>query len=151
VTAVAQSLLKQTKTINADLKFKTDSSGGGSDRGHWFRHQIVQTAKALGYFANLSEYREWVRLVLGAESQAEILVSFHGTGHEFRGILAVSACFFRREQTEGGDREIVGLTPLASEIFQVNYAEPQDQAASRFSVWLEDALVRGLETWRQGL
>ena len=53
--------------------------------------------------------------------------------------------------TETGDREISGVTPLASEIFQVNYKERSDQAAERFAEWLEDVLVRGLEVWRQGI
>ena len=156
---VAKSLRKETQSLKATVRFKVDSSRDkrpdpnrvGPEPRDWFRHQIVQTAKALGYFANTSEYREWVRLALGTETNSEILVSFHGTGHAFRGILAVSACLFRREQTESGDREIAGLTPLSSEIFQVNYAEPADQAAARFSAWIEEVLVRGLETWRQGL
>lgn len=157
--AVADALRKETRAVRGDLRFKVDSSRDAKpdlrpdtpEPRDWFRHQIVQTAKALGYYCNLSEYREWVRLSLRAESQAEILLSFHGTGHEYRGVLAVSACFFRREQTESGDREITGLTPLMSEIFQINYAEPQSDVSARLSDCLEHVLVRGLETWRQGL
>lgn len=148
---VAAVLRRETQPLLQQPKCFIDSGGDADGRGHYFRNQIVQTAKAVGYFANLAEYRQWSRLVLETDTRSEILISFHGTGHEFRGILAASACFFRREQTEAGDREIAGVTPLASEIFQVNYKEPPEQVAERFAEWLEDVLVRGLEVWRQGI
>ena len=132
-------------------RFRVDAETEGGSRDHYFRWQIIETAKQLDYFANTSEYRSWIRLVLHTDSQAEILVSFHGTGYEFRGVLAVSACFFRREETEKGEREIVDVTPLSSEIFQVNYREDQEDAVVRFSDWLEEILVKGLEIWREGL
>jgi hypothetical protein len=128
-----------------------DSEFEGGQRGHYFRWQIIETAKHLDYFANSSVYRAWTRLILRADSQAEILISFHGTGHEFRGLLAVSASFFRREATEAGEREVADVTPLSSEIFQINYLEDPEAAAERFRYWLEEVLVKGLELWRAGL
>jgi hypothetical protein len=83
--------------------------------------------------------------------QAEILISFHGIGHEFRGLLAVSASFFRREATEEREREVADVTPLTSEIFQINYREESEAASDRFRYWLEEVLVKGLELWRVGL
>jgi hypothetical protein len=100
---------------------------------------------------NTSEYRAWARLVLGSETQAEILFALHATGREYRGILAVSACFFRRELTEDRERQVTDLTPLADDIFQINYRETAVQAEVRFRQWVEDVLTRGLEIWRQGL
>jgi hypothetical protein len=121
----------------------------GDDRDYYFRGQIIDTARHLDYYANTQEYRAWSRLVLRSEAQAEIVFSFHGTGHTFRGVLAVSACFFRREQMTEGERQIVGLTPLADEIFQINYRESTEAAAGRFQDWLEESLIRGLELWRK--
>jgi len=132
-------------------RFSVDSEPPGGTRGHYFRHQIIETARRLRYFANLSEYRAWSRLVLRADSQAEILISFHAAGQEFRGIVAISPCFFRREETEDREREIVDLTPLADDIFQANYREMPADAEQRFRPWLDEVLTRGLETWRLGL
>jgi hypothetical protein len=73
------------------------------------------------------------------------------TGREFRGVLAVSACLFRREETEAGDREVADVTPLSSEIFQINYREAKEDAEARFRDWLEEILAKGLEVWRAGL
>jgi Fic family protein len=148
---IAEHLRQETGDFFARPSFRVDAESEGGTRSHYFRWQIIDTAKQLDYFANTSEYRSWVRLVLQTDTQAEILVSFHGTGHEFRGIVAVSACFFRREETEAGERHIADVTPLASEIFQVNYRESVENARDRFAEWLEEILVRGLEIWRSGL
>jgi Fic family protein len=149
--AIASHLRKETASFFQHARFRVDSEPEGGSRGHYFRWQIIETAKQLDYFANTSEFRAWVRLILHTDSGAEILISFHGTGHSFRGVLAVSACFFRREETEAGEREIADVTPLSSEIFQINYREAQEDAEGRFSEWLEEILVKGLEIWRAGL
>lgn len=148
---IAQRLESEVGQFFKFKKFSVDTELPGGDRGHYFRHQIIETARRLRYYANLAEYRGWSRLVLRADSQAEILLSFHAAGQEFRGIVAISPCFFRREETEDKEREIVDLTPLADEIFQVNYRESLLDAEGRFRPWLDEVLTRGLETWRLGL
>ncbi|MCP3959764.1 MAG: Fic family protein [bacterium] len=149
--AVAAELKAETSDLITESRFWADSELNGGLRDHYFRWQVIETAKSIGYYANTGAYRSWARLVIQAGSQAEILVSFHATGHEFRGIVGASACFFRREETEEGERQIVDLTPLAQDLFQVNYRESPDAATSRFQDWLEDVLVSGLEVWRTGL
>lgn len=144
-------LKRETKNLLEHAEFFVDAGGDHDGRGHYFRNQVIRTAKRLDYFANLAEYREWVRIGLQTDTRAELLVSIHGIGHEFRGVLAASACFFRREQTEETERELSAVIPLSDEIFQVNYKEASDQAKERFRNWLEEVLVKGLETWRQGL
>ena len=120
-------------------------------KGRYFWFQIVETAKRLNYFANTNTYRAWVRLVIGMHTREEILISFHGAGKVFRGILAVSACFFRMVDTSEEGRDIADLIPLSDEIFQINYKEDYPDAADRFDRWIEKVLVKGLEIWRRGL
>lgn len=132
-------------------RFYVDTERDSGDRDYYFRKQIVDTARELGYFANTSEYKAWVRLILRTDSQAELLLSFHGIGHEFRGVLAASMCFFRREYTEQGEREVSDTVRLTSEVFQINYREPLETAQDRFRSWLDKGLVGGLELWRAGL
>lgn len=146
---VAASL--KAETSGAFLDSRADSEGAGGARAHYFRHQIIETAKVLGYFANPTEYHAWARLALRTVTQAEVLISFHAIGHVFRGVLAVSACYFRREFTDDGEREIAGLTPLVHELFQINYKEDPSSAKTRYETWLEEVLLRGLEQWRQDL
>jgi hypothetical protein len=148
---VQQQLTETMRPALPSAQFFVDAESDGDTRQHYFRRQIVEGAKRLGYFANPNEYHSWVRLVLRASPQTEILVSFHGTGHEFRGVVVASALFFRREETEEGEREIVGVVPLNDNIFQVNYLDNPASVKERFTPWLEDALVHGLELWRQSL
>lgn len=148
---IAESLNDQTSEFFQDAHFFLDEEPNRRKRDHYFRWQIIETAKQLDYYANTSEYRAWVRLVMRTVTQAEILVSFHATGFEYRGILAASACFFRREEIESGEREIADVTPLSDEIFQINYRESVGDASVRFRDWLEEVLVKGLEIWRTGL
>jgi Fic family protein len=148
---VAAKLEEETAPLLTGARFWAESEPEGGDRAYFFRRQIVETARSLGYYANTRAYRAWARLALDTGPRAEILISFHGAGHEFRGLLAASACFFRREETDEGDREITDVTPLTGDFFQLNYRETPHDAQSRFEPWLEDALVEGLELWRRGL
>ncbi len=148
---LAKHLKAELGVISKDYAFGVHSEPNGWKSSHFYRYQIVATAKALGYFANTASYRAWVRLALKTDGQATILFSFHAVGFEFRGVLAVSACFFRRHETEGGQVEATDLTPLCEEPFQLNYLEPESNASERFYPWLERCLARGLEVWRAGL
>lgn len=124
---------------------------GASDhdaRSHYFRQQIVAGAKALEYFANMETYRAWVRLVIHNANQSQLLIAFHGIGHEFRGVLACCAVFFQRVQTDRNDRESGPAKALARAVFQVNYREDPQSIEDRFRAWLEECIVAGLSDWR---
>jgi hypothetical protein len=134
-----------------DIRADVDFEEAGADRDFWFRHQIISTAKALGYFADLAEHRSWSRLRIRGEPQHEILVSFHGLGRPFRGIMAACASYFRRASSEGGGTEVDDAVPLTDEVFQFNYREDQIESGRRFDRWLEAALIQGLEHWRSSM
>lgn len=149
-------LLELSRGLESELgthgiRFRVDRERPDGKRKHYFREQIISTARRLGYYANMGEYHAWIRLVLKKEDQAEVLISFHAVGHEYRGLLAVSIGFFRREYVEEKERQVGDVTPVADVFFQINYRESLDEAKRRFELWLEDALVRALEVWRQGL
>jgi len=148
---VASRLCEEIGEFSPQYGFFADSAPQDGPRNYYFRRQIIDTARVLGYFANTSEYRAWTRLVLNTESRAEILISFHGIGQEFRGLIAASACFFRREQIDEGERESSDFTNLSDEVFQINYREEESQTQERFERWLEPCLLKGLEIWRKGL
>ncbi|MFC1652770.1 Fic family protein [Planctomycetota bacterium] len=150
---IDQELQRKIGTFEIEYKGYVDDELFGSDRCRYFKFQIGETATALGYYANLRDYSAWSRLVMRVDdSQAEILVSYHTVGFEFRGVVGVSACYYTKGETdEQGSRDIVDLTPLSEQLFQVNYAEDMRPVKKRFSDWLESALVSGLEIWRRSL
>ena len=82
-------------------------------------------------------------------NRTELLIAFHGVGHVFQGVLVCSASWFQRVETEDGEREIGPVTPVTDSAFQINYKETREEAAARFSDWLEDAVVRGLKLWQE--
>jgi hypothetical protein len=149
--AIEGQLSAEMTQLLPQAHFSVESEPANGTRSYYFRGQVIEVARRFGYFANTNEYHAWTRLVLRTNIQSDILISFHGSGYDFRGIIAVSACFFRREATEEGEREVRDLVPLSTELFQVNYREKEKDVLPRFEGWLEDAIVKGLEIWRQSL
>lgn len=139
--------LESTLSSHGEFSFFVDDDVDQGDHSHYHQRQIISTAKRLGYFANTRRYRSWVRLGAADGDQSNILVAFHGIGHEFQGVLVCSATWFRRVRTDDGGRETEGEKPLCDEVFQVNYKEAYEDIEGRFDLWLEDALARGLALW----
>ena len=150
---VCAELQRQMPSLLKDAAFFVDGATDHGDNSHYFGWQIVEAAKELGYFANREIYRSWARLVMeNAEADGtEILVSFHGLGQEFQGVLACTAVCFQRSATEAGERQVTSGEPVCDGVFQINYKEPAQEANARFLTWLEPCLVRAVEIWQATL
>lgn len=131
-----------------EATFFADSAKDGEPRSHYFYSQIVKAAKELSYFANTHSYRSWARMVMKNANQSELLIAFHGIGHEFQGVLACSASWFQRVETEESEREIGDIELMTDRVFQINYKEPLEQTEERFRPWLEQSIVRAIELWQ---
>lgn len=151
LTEVAGRLNGDVKPYSPTSDFFVDSESNDGARGHFFRYQVIQTAKHLSYFASLKEYHAWTRLVMKTPEQAEVLLSLHGLGREYRGLLAASMCFFRREATEEHERQVTDVSSLSNDMFQINYREDPASARERFTEWLDQGILEALEVWRKGL
>jgi len=134
-----------------DFYFTVAQEHNGGERPHWFRRQIIYSAKSMDYFANTRAYHSWIRLTLGTKPQAEILLSFHGLGQEYGGIIAATLCFFHREETEDGFRDATDVVCVPEDIFQINYKDDRTEARDRFATWLEQSLIKAMEMWRKDL
>lgn len=144
---VAEKLRETTQDVLEHAEFFADSAVDDG-REHYYLHQVVETAKILDYFANTQTYRSWSRMVMRNANRTELLIAFHGVGHEFRGVLACSATWFQRVETEDGRREPGPVTRVTDDVFQINYKESQEEAGERFLPWLENAILRSLELWQ---
>ena len=109
---------KEVKPLLDHVTVFVDGASDHDARSHYFRQQIVAGAKTLEYFANMETYRAWARLVIHNANQSQLLIVFHGIGHEFRGVLACCAVFFQRVQTDRDDRESSPAKALARAVFQ---------------------------------
>ena len=139
--------LQEVVTPHAKSKFYAEDEDDQGGRSHYHLRQIVSTAKELNYFANTQQYRSWVRFVALDSDQSNILLSFHGIGHEVRGVIVCSATWFRRVKTDEGENETEGERPLCDQVFQINYKEDYQDVEARFELWLEDVIEKGLALW----
>ena len=143
--------LLQGLPLDSEFTFFVDDAEDGAERSHYFRRQVVSTARELRYYANTSHYRSWVRLVVRDGSQSTILIAFHCVGQEFRGVLVSSATWFRRVPIDDDEVETEGETPICDEVFQINYKEDVSEVERRFEDWLESTIERGLALWESTL
>ena len=122
----------------------------GSEKDYYFRNQIIMMAKENGYYANPSLYKSWARLTIPGKNQGEILVSAHGIGYEFRGIVAISACFYSRNKDEN-QNDIGDFNVLGKEYFQLTYLEKREDLEKRYLDWLNRVLVEGIAIWGKSI
>lgn len=144
--ALADDLKTQLGNLIPNFNPCATSALDGDSKDFYFRNQIITTARGYDYFANLSSYKGWSRLILPGKNQANILISAHGLGSVYRGVIAISACYFSRNETDD-TYEIGDVTTLGKEYFQLNYADDLKAVQERFSIWLNDVLAEGLAVW----
>lgn len=144
---VATTMQREIGDLYEHTKFFVDDAADGASRSHYFRFQIVETAKERGYFANTQTYRSWIRLVVKNAHRSELLISFHGIGRDFQGVIVCSACWFQKVETDEGD-DVFDIKPVSDQIFQINYKEPSKQVEERFLPWLEQSIVRAIGFWQ---
>ena len=123
----------------------------GDPKAKYHYYQIVQCARSLGYFANLSTYQAWAALAIVTEQKCEILFSFHGIGRDAPGVLGCAAMAYTKEQTESGENAVGEVTPLAEAPFGFTYIEDPVEVRQRFRAWLDQCIVRGLDYWQKTL
>ena len=143
--------LGETMADHAEFTFFADGDDNERPRSHYFRRQIISTARKLDYYANTRHYRSWVRLVAKDGNQGNVLIAFHCIGHEFQGVLACSGTWFLRARTDDGGYETGEEASLSDEVFQINYKENTEDTRFRFQDWLERVIERGLAMWESAL
>ena len=148
---IANEIKLSVQNLLSDAQIFTRAAPAGDPKSYYHRFQVVETAKQLGYFANLRPYHSWIQLVIDVESTTTILLSFHVIGHEYRGLLACSACAYHRDNTEEGERNISDIQSLTDSLFQFSYADEESNLTERFKQWLEEVIVTGLEYWNESI
>jgi len=148
---IADEIKLSVQNLVNDAQVFRIAAPSSDPRSYYHRYQVVETAKQLGYFANLRSYHSWIQLVINVETSTILLISFHVLGHEYRGLLLCSACAYHRDETEEGERNISDIQALTDSPFQFSYADEESNLTERFKQWLEDVIVTGLEYWNKSL
>lgn len=129
---------------------------GGSDHGnaHWYKFEVVSSAKETGKFANFSEDHYFVKASIRAARERLVFVtSFHHVGRDLTGIMEATA-FSRLESFEDSeDRESVDerffLCSIEPFVFthQTNISEIKDA----FDRWLDQGLAVAIKEYSDRL
>lgn len=140
------------KILQADDKAYGSWTEYSNDQNdNWYYNQIIEMARVLAYFADIRDYRRWVRLKIKEQRQAYIVLSFHSLGAKFVGIGAVSAFLEFRDKDQEGQLAIDGPFQVCREVFQFSYSESEALISNRFSEWLEMTIAAALAQWKRQL
>ncbi len=148
---------EEVRTVGVDLHDKLQhidqhyfalADRSNEENDFWFKKQIVDMAKQLGYYADTRTYRSWVRLKIIEDRRTEIVISFHSLGSAFVGVMAVSAFLEHRDRNEDGETAMDGPYRLCGEVFQFSHLESGEIVTERFNEWLKEVLLAGLDLWR---
>lgn len=134
-----------------DEHYSTYLDVNTADNDFWFRFQIIDIAHTLNYFADTRTYRKWVRLKISEDRQSEIVFSIHSVGTQFVGILGVSAFIFFKDMAEDTGNQSSDTYSLCSDLFQFSYNEEYANIEKRFQMWIDKAIIAGIEEWRRQL
>lgn len=143
--------IAQISPTNDSQFFVVPGKSSDTVKRHYYRYQIIDTARTLGYFANLREYHASARLALVLGTEANILVSIHGMGQEFRGILGASVSFYTKDHVDRKAAPMIVTMNASIEPFQINYKEDPKSVIERFGRWLDESLLAAMDMWRRGL
>ena len=146
---IASDLNVELHRVNPLYSSRVDSSDSNTD--YYFRKQVIEVAKELGYYADTRTYRAWVRMRIFEERTVEIAISFHALGVAFLGVMAVSAFLEYRDRGEEEKVDVEGPYVLCYDVFQFSYNESCEAVARRFEPWLQDVMISGLDQWRKQL
>jgi Fic family protein len=129
---------------------KMTNGGPDYDNEHWYKFEVVQTAKDAGKYANFSEDHYFVRALIHVERERLVFVtSFHHVGRELSGIMEATA-FARLESFEDSeDRKSVSqdFRLCALEPFVFTYKTSEDQIADSFARWLDSSIAIALKEY----
>jgi Fic family protein len=127
---------------------QTDSfvQPGGTDRGngHWYKFEVVTSAKGAGKFANFSEDHYFVKAsIRAARERLVFVISFHHVGRELTGIMEATAFSNLESYEDSEDRESADETFFlcSMEPFVFTHQTVADEIRDAFDRWLDQALA----------
>lgn len=119
---------------------------GGPDRGnaHWYRFEVVQSAKEADKFANFDENHYFIKASIRVNRERLIfVVSFHHVGRDLTGIMEATAFSMLESYEDSDDRESVfeRFSLCSIEPFVFTHKTNENEIADAFGRWLDAALA----------
>ncbi len=152
---IAQQIRLQFQQAGYDETLRVSAECGpmGSANAGYYRKQIIDVAKRLSYYANLSGYKAWAKLNIRVKGITTVLiVSFHELGTLSSDVLVVSAFAFRRSvNDESGESEWGDLEVLSDSTLTFTFQDSVDKLKPRVATWIDEIIRIGLIYWQKGL
>jgi hypothetical protein len=119
---------------------------GGPDKGnaHWYRFEVVQSAKEAGKFANFDEDHYFIKGSIQVNRERLIfVVSFHHVGRELTGIMEATAFSKLVFYEDSDDRDSVSerFSLCSVDPFVFTNKTKTNEIADAFGRWLDAALA----------
>ncbi len=148
---IADSLRKHLLPINKDYdafvyRAFENETFGKPERLNYL-NAVKETAKKIGYLPNSSPYASFRVLKIQTSQEYKLVISFHGVGEPYTGIMAVSAFLLLTTPGHWGQLS----DSLSRDIFQFTASESKPAVIERFILWLDEVVINGLDHWRQQL
>lgn len=147
--------LHSVRQLLEPIHSRLESSDETND--FYYREQIIDEARRMGYYPNTTVYRAWVRLVISGgaptgpdATPAILLFSFHGRGSEFAGVMVCAPIFEIVSEGSGEEAPRVRtLVPISDKPFEFYFTESADTLRGRFSAWLEEAITLAISQYQR--
>lgn len=125
---------------------------GGPDHGnaHWYKFEVIKSAKEAGKFANFAEDHCFVKASIRVERERLIFVtSFHHVGRELSGIMEATAFSQLQSFEDSKERESVSDDFFLSSLepFVFTYRTNVQDITDSFARWLDEALALALKEY----
>lgn len=132
-----------------EIEVRPVQLSANDEERRWFRSQLIAVAERHGYWADLTEHREWARLQLRDGGVTDIVVALHFVGRASPGAGVAVAFVIHRDA--GGP--VGESTPPSGAIDPLTLfaEEEREEQARRFQRWLDEALVQALAEWTRYL
>jgi Fic family protein len=145
-TLLEQSFAEFDQTLSEVGEPRIAISDGGPDRGnaHWYKFEVVQSAKEAGKFANFAEEHYFIKGSIRVNRERLIfVVSFHHVGRELSGIMEATAFSKLESYEDSEDRESVSerFSLCSIEPFVFTHRTTVNEIADAFNRWLDAALA----------
>ncbi len=134
---ITERLTREVSRVESAFRF---SAGTLADKP---LREVRELAEKLKYDPNLNDFCRSVTITfVAATVSSRIVISFHGVGTAFRGLLVAAGYF----QVADGP-----AVPVSEDVFRISYHEAQQNLISRFQPWLDSCIIEGIAQWRRTL
>lgn len=161
LSEISIALQKKFKHVTSSPILKVTKSNPHNE--FYYTMQIVETAKQLDYWANLSRKRMWIRLHLFdqySDQKAQIVFSIHYLGQMNRGVMVSTGFIYfpeNKPDSQGNDNsaepQYGEMHRVSGEPFYFSYKDVSrnNDLKDSYKKWLSDCLTIGLAEWARRL